>query len=108
PGPVDAKLRPLVQTTCDWHQAMEVDNDCSRRQIKQHEGEQPENDVRRPELPRHTDPREADDEEDLRESEIADAELLLQRRAVCLDVRLRPGESGRARGREIGRRVAAA
>ena len=34
------------------------------------------------------DPRESDDEQDLREDEIADAELFLERRAVRFDARL--------------------
>jgi len=44
--------------------------------------------VRRSELSRHADPRQADDEQNLCEYEIANAELLLERCAVRLYARL--------------------
>jgi hypothetical protein len=98
-GLVETELGPLIQAAFERHQAIQVDHHRGRRQIEQHEGQQPEDDVRRSELSRDADPREPDDEEDLREGEIADAELLLQRRAVRLDARLGLCESRRRRGR---------
>jgi len=45
--------------------------------------------VRRPQLAGDADPRESDDEEDLGEGEVANPELLLERRAVSFDLRFR-------------------
>ncbi len=57
----------------------------SRRQIEQHHRDQPEDDVRGALLCRHTYPRQADDEEDLREDEIGETQFLLQERAMSFD-----------------------
>jgi hypothetical protein len=75
---VETELGPLIQASFERHQPIEVDHHRGRRQIEQHEGQQPEDDMRRSELSRHADPCEPDDEEDLREGEIADAKLLFQ------------------------------
>ena len=85
-GLVEAEFRPLVQSALEWHQLVEPDDHGRQRQVKQHDREQPQHDVRGSELPRDADPGEADDEQDLGQHEIADAELLLERRAVRLDL----------------------
>jgi hypothetical protein len=76
----------LVQATFERHQAVEVDDYGRRRQIKQHDGQHPQHDVRGSEFSRDADPREPDDEQNLREDEIAHAELFPQGRAVRLDL----------------------
>jgi hypothetical protein len=85
-GLVETELRPLIQAALERHQAIEVDHHRGGRQVEQHEGEQPEDDVRRSEFAGDADPREADDEEDLREGEIANAELLFND-ALCASTR---------------------
>ena len=102
---IETELRPLVQAAFERHQPIEVDHHRGGRQVEQDEGQQPEDDVRRSEFAGDTDPRQADDEEDLREGEIANAELFLQRRAVLLDARLGACECGGTASRGFGRRV---
>jgi hypothetical protein len=75
----------LVQAAFERHQAVQVDHDDGRRKVEQPEGQQPEDGVRGPEFPRDADPREPNDEEDLGQGEIANAEFLLERRALRLD-----------------------
>ena len=62
---------------------------------EQQDGEHPQHDVRWPDLSSHADPREANDEQNLREHEVAHAELFLERRAMRLDFRFSFGEAFR-------------
>src|SRR5439155_7808912 len=84
---VEPELRPLVEAAFERHQAIQMGDDDGGWQIEEHDGQQPEDDVRRPQLGRNADPRQADDEEDLREREVGDAELAPQRRAARFDLR---------------------
>ena len=59
-----------------------MDDDRRRRQIEQDDGEQPEDDVGRPELRGHAHPAEADDVQHLREHQVADAEGFVKVAAV--------------------------
>jgi hypothetical protein len=65
-----------------------VDHDHGRRHVEQRDREQPEDDVRGPELRRDADPAQADDEQDLGEDEVGGAELLLERCAAGGDALL--------------------
>ena len=66
-------------------QLVEIDHHRGHRQIEEHDGQEPHDDVRGPQLAGHADPGEPDDEQDLGEREVAHAQLLLERGAVRLD-----------------------
>src|SRR5207244_10644250 len=83
---VEPELRPLIETALERHRAVQVDDDRRRREIEEDDRGEPEDDVRRPLLRRDADPRQADDEEDLREREIDEAATLPQQAAARSDL----------------------
>ena len=80
-----AELGPLIEAALERHRAIEVDDDSRRRQVEEHDGDEPEDDVRRALLRRDADPRQADDEQDLREGQIREPEVLAEPGAVRID-----------------------
>src|SRR5205823_1773689 len=80
-----SELRPLVEAPLERHRAIEMDDDRGRGEIEEHDGGEPEENVGRPLLCRHPDPWKADDEQDLCEDEIGQAELLAKLGAVRFD-----------------------
>jgi hypothetical protein len=83
---VEPELRPLIQAAFERHRAVQMNDNGSGRNVKERCGADPEHDVRRPLLRGHADPGETDDEQDLGECEIDDAEVAPQLRAACLNV----------------------
>ena len=75
---VEPELRPLVQAALERHQAIEVDDDDRRRHVEQDHRDQPEDDVRRSLFGGDANPRQADDEQDLRQGEVAKPQLPTQ------------------------------
>ena len=76
----------MIEAALERHRAVQVDDDRRRREIEEDDRGEPEDDVRRPLLRRDADPRQADDEEDLREREIDEAEILPQQGAARFDL----------------------
>ena len=64
-----------------------MNDDRRRRQVEEDDSGKPENDVRRTLFGSYADPGKADDEEDLREREIDEAEILGEVRATSFDRR---------------------
>ncbi|OLD16706.1 MAG: hypothetical protein AUJ01_10115 [Acidobacteria bacterium 13_1_40CM_3_65_5] len=91
---VEPELGPLIQPAFERHQPIEVDDDDGRRHVEEHHREEPEHDVRGTELRGHADPRQPNDEKDLREREIGEPELARQITRRRVRIRLR-GIDGR-------------
>ena len=91
---VEAELGPLIEAALERHRAVEPHGDDRRRHVEQRDGDQPEDDVRRSLLRGDADPLQADDEEDLREDEIADGQLFAQLGAARPDGVLIPSGRG--------------
>ena len=92
---VEAELGPLVEAALERHRSSEPDRDDRGGQVEQEDGNEPEDDVRRPLLRRDADPLQPHDEEDLREDEVPYRQFLAQVRAACPDGVLFAPERGR-------------
>jgi hypothetical protein len=84
---VKAEFGPLVEAAFERHEAVEVDDDHRERDVEQDHREQPEGDVRGAEFACDADPGESDDEEDLGEDEVAEAEFFFEFGGVGGEIR---------------------
>jgi hypothetical protein len=84
----EPELRPLVKPSLERHRTIEMNNDRRRGYIDKGDRGQPENDVRGSLLRGDTNPGQADDEENLGEGEIDEAEILSELGAMLRDGRL--------------------
>ena len=82
---VEAELRPLIQSAFERHDLVEPDGDTRRREVEERDGDEPEDDVGRSLFRGDADPLQADDEEDLREDEVAKREVLAEGFATGLN-----------------------
>ena len=71
---------PLIQASLQWAPAVQMDYDHSLRNVKEHNGGQPENDVGSSQLGGVTEIGESDDEQNLGEDEVSKAEFPLESR----------------------------
>ena len=76
----------MIQPAFERHQAIEIDDYASRRQIKKQDCQQPEDDVRRAELACRADPRQPHDEQYLREREVCQPKLFFEDGAALFDL----------------------
>ena len=81
----ESKLGPLIEASFERHQPVQVDDDDGAGHVEEDDGQQPEDDVRRAKSSRRANPAEPHDVEDLREHEIAQAELFLEGSAAAVD-----------------------
>jgi len=72
---VESQLRPLIQPAFERHRAIEMDDDGGRGQIEKHDRREPEQDVRGALFGGDANPRQADDEQHLRQREIRDTQI---------------------------------
>ena len=71
----ERRFRPLIQPALERHAAVERDDDRGLREIVGENRQQPEHELRWPELRRGSDPAGADDEHDLHQHQIREPEL---------------------------------
>ena len=82
----ESKLGPLIEASFERHQPVQVNDDDGAGHVEEDDGQQPEDDVRRAKSSRRANPAEPHDVEDLREHEIAQAELFLEGSAAAVDL----------------------
>ena len=80
----------MINAAFERHHPIQINHDRSLRNVEKQNRQQPKEQMRMAELRGSADPARADDEENLRQHEIAQAERLFERNAVFLDVALRP------------------
>src|SRR5204862_3003985 len=85
---VEAELCPLINAALERHQPVQINNDRSLRNVKKQNRKQPKEQMRLSEFGSGADPGGADDEKNLRQDEIVQAERLFERNAVFLNVAL--------------------
>src|SRR5439155_9741105 len=83
---VEAELCPLINTTFERHEPIQINHDGSLRNVEEQNRKQPKEEMRRSQLGSGADPGRADYKENLGEREIAQSERFFECNAVLFDI----------------------